>query len=71
MNATKTIEEIALKRKTSVKQVRADMIVAIHTAFLAKKPEFTIIFGDREPSPEEFLEVMAKEVVDMDKILLQ
>ena len=71
MNAAKAIEAIAQERKISVKQVRADMIVAIHQAFLAKKPEFTIIFGDREPSPEEFLEAMAKEVVDMDKTLLQ
>ncbi|MBR0409190.1 MAG: hypothetical protein IJI53_14250 [Clostridia bacterium] len=71
MNATKAIEAIAKERKMSVKQVRSDMIVAIHKTYLAKKPEFTIIFGDREPSPEEFLEVMAKEVLDMDTILLQ
>lgn len=62
MNAAKAIEAIARERKTSVKQVRADMIAAIHKAYLAGKPEYKIIFGDREPSPEEFIEIMSNEL---------
>lgn len=59
MDAAKAIEELAKQRGLSTEQVRADMIVAIHQAFLAKKQEFTILFGDREPSPEEFIKEIA------------
>lgn len=61
MDATKAIEELAKQRGLSTAQVRADMIVAIHQAFLAKKPEFTILFGDKEPSPEVFLSTVAQD----------
>ena len=62
MNAKETIEAIARENKISAKQARADMIVAIHKAYLAGSPEFKIIFGDREPSPEEFIEALSGEI---------
>lgn len=64
MDAAKAIEELAKQRGLSAEQVRADMIVAIHQAFLAKKPEFTILFGDREPSPEEFIQAIAQDFTE-------
>ena len=40
------------------------MVVAIHQAFLAKEPAFTILFGNREPSPEEFINTIAKDITN-------
>ena len=71
MNTEKAIEIIARENKISVKQARADMIVAIHKAYLAGTPEFKIIFGDREPSPEEFIEALSGEIREEGKKPLQ
>ena len=64
MDVTKAIATIAQKQKISEKQVRADMVVAIHQAFLANEPAFTILFGNREPSPEEFINIIAKDITN-------
>lgn len=64
MNSSKAIMTIAQEQGISEAQARADMIVAIHHAYLAKKPAFTILFGDREPSLEEFIQEMAKEMAE-------
>lgn len=67
MNAKNAIETIALENKISVNQARADMIVAIHKAYLVGTPEFKILFGDREPSPEEFIEALSGEIREESK----
>lgn len=71
MDTQKAIEKIAWENNISVKQARADMIVAIHKAYLAGTPEFKIIFGDREPSPEEFIQVLSTVIKDEDKKVVQ
>ena len=60
MDVTKAIATIAQKQGVTEKQVRVDMVVAIHQAFLVKEPAFTIYFGNREPSPEEFIRTIVK-----------
>lgn len=62
MDTAKTIETVARRQGISSRQVRADMIVAIHRAFLAHEPAFTMLFGNREPSPEEFMRISANEI---------
>lgn len=62
MDITNAIKEIAKENGVSEAQVRADMIVAIHQAYLAGKPEFKVLFGDREPSVEEFICETEREV---------
>ena len=71
MNPKNAIEAIARENKISVKQARADMIVAIHKAYLAGSPEFKIIFGDREPTPEEFIEALSTEIQEEGKRPIQ
>ena len=64
METGKAIKRIALKNKLSAKQVRADMIAAIHVAYLADRSKFQRIFGDHEPLPEEFMEAMARKAIE-------
>ena len=64
MDVTKAIATIAQKQGITEKQVRADMVVAIHQAFLAEESAFTILFGNREPSPEEFINTIAKDITN-------
>ena len=65
MDVTKAIATIAQKQGITEKQVRADMVVAIHQAFLAKEPAFTILFENREPSPEEFINTITKDITSI------
>ena len=62
MDATKAIAAMAKKKGTKEKQIRTDMMVAIHQAYLAKEPSFMLFFGNREPSPEEFISVIANDL---------
>ena len=62
MNTAKMIETIAREQGISTAQARADMIVAIHRAYLAGTPAFRVIFGVKEPSIEEFVTEIAREV---------
>ena len=62
MDITKEIKTIAREQGISAAQVRADMILAIHQAYLAGTPAFRVIFGNREPSIEEFITEIAKDV---------
>ena len=64
MDVTKAIATIAQNQGITEKQVRADMVVAIRQAFLAKEPAFTALFGNREPSPEEFINTIAKDITN-------
>ena len=56
------IKQVALKNGVSEEEVRKEMEKSIHEAYLQKSPEFVKMFGDREPSLEEFLEKMAMRV---------
>ncbi len=62
MNTSKMIQAIAREQGISAAQARVDMIVAIHRAYLAGTPAFRLIFGNREPSIEEFVTEIAREV---------
>ena len=63
MEPDRTFAIIAEQEGLSIQQVRADMIAAIHQAYLEGKPEFKVIFGDREPTPEEFIQAIAKDLI--------
>ena len=65
MDVTKAIATIAQKQGITEKQVRADIVVAIHKAFLANGPAFTILFENREPSPEEFINTITKDITSI------
>ena len=62
MDTAKIVKAIAREQGISTAQARADMIVAIHRAFLAGTPAFRVIFGNREPSIEEFVTEIARDV---------
>ena len=62
MGIMNEIKAIARGQGISAAQVRADMILAIHRAYLAGTPAFRVIFGNREPSIEEFVTEIAREV---------
>ena len=51
-----------MQNGVSEEEVREEMQKSIHEAYLQKSPKFVKMFGDREPSLEEFLEKMAKRV---------
>ena len=60
------MRNIAIDKGLSVQQLRADMVVAIHTAVLsdnqAARTYFRSVFGEKEPTPEEFIMRLAEEV---------
>ena len=62
MNTAEAIEALARRQGTSEAQVRADMIVAIHLAYMAKNPAFAMLFDDHEPSPEEYIARIVQDV---------
>lgn len=52
------INRVALEHDLPVSVIRSEMEAAIHKA--ANKTEmFTTIFGDHEPTPEEFIAALA------------
>jgi hypothetical protein len=57
------LEGMAKEKGISVRQLRADMIVAIHAATLSENPDtrrrFFERFNGHEPTPEEFISTMA------------
>ena len=67
MKAANVFSAIAKEHGTSEAQVRADVTAVIHEAYLTGKPEFKLMFCDREPSPEEFILAIAKELTDAGK----
>ncbi len=62
MKTDKIIERIARENRTSVAQVRADIICAIHNAYNTGTPAFKALFGEQEPSVEEFIEKVSKAI---------
>ena len=57
------LKKVALQNGVSEEEVREEIKKAIHDAYLQKSPAFVSAFGDREPSPEEFIEQMAMQVM--------
>ena len=64
MQFTEIINEIARKNAVSSDAVLADMIAALHVA--AEEPRFKEVFGEREPSVEEFVSCVAQMVKEQD-----
>lgn len=62
MDMKEVIKQIALKNGVSEEEVREEMEISIHEAYLQKAPAFVETYGGREPSLEEFLENMVKQV---------
>ena len=58
----KTIKRIAQEHNTSPASVEADMKEAIHAAYLNRTPAFIALFGDREPTVEEFVKAVTEKV---------
>ena len=56
------IKQIALQNGVSEEEVREEMQKSIHEAYLKKSPTFVKMFGDCEPSVEEFLKKTVKQV---------
>ena len=58
------IRQIASEHGVSPAQVRGDMMEAIHAAYTNDDPDakqrFQMVFGDKEPSIEEFVQEIAK-----------
>ena len=60
------LEKMAREKGISVRQLRADMIVAIHAAATSENKETRKRFEERfhgvEPSPEEFISAIASDL---------
>lgn len=57
MDVEKAIARVALEHDLPVDKVRAEMIDAIQTA--KDNPYFKALFGEKEPSPEEVISLIA------------
>lgn len=55
----RTINRVALDHDLPVSVIRSEMEAAIYEAAANKTELFTTIFGDREPTPEEFISALA------------
>ena len=53
------IYRVALEHDLPVSVIRSEMEAAIHKAAANKTELFTTIFGDHEPTPEEFIAALA------------
>ena len=53
------LNRIALDHDLPVSVIRSEMEAAIHKAAANKTELFTTIFGDHEPTPEEFIAALA------------
>ena len=56
------IRKVAAQNNVSEAEVREEMKKTIHEAFLQKSPAFVEAFGDREPTPEEFIKMMTDQI---------
>ena len=58
------IEQMARKHGVSVSKIRGDMMEAIHAGYTSEDPDarkrFRMMFGDREPTLEEFILTLAE-----------
>lgn len=51
----KVIEQVARENGISVEECRREMELAIQSASVNPNDEFTKLFGNKNPSPEEFI----------------
>ena len=56
------INQIAKENSVPASEVRAEMQEAIHQAFLTGTPAYKVMFGDREPSVEAFIQKTARQI---------
>lgn len=58
------IEQMAREHGVSVSKIRGDMMEAIHAGYTSVDPDarerFRMMFGDREPTLEEFILTLAE-----------
>ena len=60
------IRGVALEHDLPVSKVREEMVAAIHEGFNNPDGRMREVFGDREPSPEELIAVLAQMIEDVE-----
>lgn len=60
------INRVALDNDLPVSKVREDMVAAIHEAAENPTELYKAVFGDREPTPEEMIAVLAQMIDEVD-----
>ena len=65
MQYSALIQRIAQENQTNADEVEAEMILAIQAA--KDNPNFKLLFGGNEPTPEEFIEKLVYLVSQSDR----
>ena len=60
------INRVALDNDLPVSKVREDIVTAIHEAAENPTELFRAVFGDRKPTPEEMIAVLAQMIDEVD-----
>ena len=60
------INRVALEHDLPVSTIRTEMEKAIHEAAAHPTELYASIFGDREPTPEEMIAVLAQMIADIE-----
>jgi len=60
------INRVALEHDLPVSVIRTEMEKAIHETAVHPTELYASIFGDREPTPEELIAVLAKMIADVE-----
>ena len=60
------LTRVALDHDLPVSTVRAEMQSAIHEGFMNPNGHMREVFGDREPTVEEMIAVLAKMIADVE-----
>ena len=60
------INRVALEHDLPVSTIRTEMEKAIHEAAENPTELYASIFGDREPTPEELIAVLAQMIADVE-----
>ena len=60
------INRVALEHDLPVSKIREEMVTAIHEAAVHPTELYASVFGDREPTPEEIIAVLAQMIADIE-----
>lgn len=60
------INRVALEHELPVSKIREEMVTAIHEAAVHPTELYASVFGDREPTPEEMIAVLAQMIADIE-----
>jgi len=60
------INRVALEHDLPVSKIREEMVTAIHEAAVHPTELYASVFGDREPTPEEMIAVLAQMIADIE-----